>query len=187
MRIRPNERERERKPGSPPHVCLHLFQFTCCRLPRCRSAPSPPRSHVVVLPHFHPYSPISSTPYLHPIPLPRAHLPLDSVGTAQCHVTALEMYRKRRCTDNVTTRLYSPAASLLSPLGPFCFPRAVLPPIWYALYCKSILCKFPRRCNPRFPCSDLVARGKMITPGGVAKSRHSFNLLYLSFTWQCSS
>lgn len=47
---------------------------------------------------------------LSPLPLPRAHLPLDSVGMAQCHVTAFEMYRKRRCTNNATIHLYSPLA-----------------------------------------------------------------------------
>lgn len=99
------------------HVCLHLFQFTCRRLPRCLSAPSPaslvPRSHRRrhPLPHFHPYSPISSGSCLHPDRAPRTHPLADSMGTAQCHVTALEMYRKRQRTDNITTRLYSAAAS----------------------------------------------------------------------------
>lgn len=43
-RDRKREKERERvESSSPPHVCLHLFQFTCCRLPRCLSAPIPRR------------------------------------------------------------------------------------------------------------------------------------------------
>lgn len=119
--------ERERISSSPPHVCLHLFQFTCCRLPRCLSAPSPPRPD----PMSSSSTPFSSlfSHFLCPVPSPR---PLPSnpsttrlVGTVQCHVTALEMYRKRRCTDNVTTRLYSPVAS---PACSILFPRAILSP-----------------------------------------------------------
>lgn len=101
-RDRKREREREWSP------VVHLTSVCICSnsLAADYRAASPRRSHVVVLPHFHPYSPISSAPYLRPNPFPRAHLPLDSVDTEQCHVTALEMYRKRRCTDNVMTRLY---------------------------------------------------------------------------------
>lgn len=99
------KREGEIERESP---AVHLTSVCICSnsLAADYRAASPHRSHVVVLPHFHPYSPISSAPYLRPDPFPRAHLPLDSVGTAQCHVTALEMYRKRPCTDNVMTRLY---------------------------------------------------------------------------------
>lgn len=87
--------------SSPPHVCLHLFQFTCCRLPLPLGPDISfqPLPLVDVHPPFSsPYSPISSP---HPSPPPPPSLDttrlvsrLDS-SRQQCHVTALGAYLKR--------------------------------------------------------------------------------------------
>lgn len=78
-----------KRASSPPHVCLHLFQFTCCRLPL---PPGPDISFLYpssMFPHFH--SPILPFPLLVPplSPPPRhdsTRLPPRFVA-AQCHVT----------------------------------------------------------------------------------------------------
>lgn len=66
-----------KRASSPPHVCLHLFQFTCCRLPL---PPGPdisfqPLPLVDVPPFSFPYSPISSP---RPSPLSSPSTRLDS-------------------------------------------------------------------------------------------------------------
>lgn len=62
-----------KRASSPPHVCLHLFQFTCCRLPLPLGPDISfqPLSLVDVHPPFSsPYSPISS-PHPSPPSFPR--------------------------------------------------------------------------------------------------------------------
>lgn len=92
---------------------------------------------------------------------PRAHLLLDSVGMAQCHVTASEMYRKRRCTDHVTTRLYSPAAS---PACPILLSRVVLSRAYLIrTFRESMLRTFTQLCSPqRFPFFYLATNGRVV-------------------------
>lgn len=83
------------------------------------SSPASPRTS-----SFHPYSPISYATRIYTrslcASLPRSSSTTRLGGhTARCHVTALEMYRKRRCTD--TQHNDSPLLTrAVSPTCPVC-------------------------------------------------------------------
>lgn len=111
-----------KRASSPPHVCLHLFQFTCRRLP----FPLGPDISFQPLPlvDVPPFSSLFSHF------LSSSSLPLDSTRllprfvAAQCHVTALGAYLKRTTSAG----------------------REVSRTVWPMIFLSS---QMPRACNIR--------------------------------------